>query len=118
VDFDIYIRVLAALALGFIIGYERECANKYAGLRTNILVCLGACIFTAISIYGFPMIMGEPAVNGAVRDTARGAHILLRGLGLSAGGTVLRHGTSVHGLTTAVTLWVSASECTALPLFN
>ena len=74
---DILIRILSALLLGFIIGLEREMTNKYAGLRTNILVCLGACIFTIISIYG--------------------------------GGTVLRHGANVFGLTTAATLWVAAS---------
>ena len=53
-DINLVIRVLSALLLGFAIGLEREMTNKYAGLRTNILVCLGACIFTIISIYGFP----------------------------------------------------------------
>ena len=47
-DINLVIRVLSALLLGFAIGLEREMTNKYAGLRTNILVCLGACIFTII----------------------------------------------------------------------
>ena len=51
---DFLFRIIAALALGFLIGLERELTNKYAGLRTHILVCLGACIFTIVSIYGFP----------------------------------------------------------------
>ena len=54
--YDIIIRVAVALLLGFAIGLEREMTNKYAGLRTNILVCLGACVFTIISIYGFPIV--------------------------------------------------------------
>ena len=82
--------------------------NKYAGLRTNILVCLGACIFTIISIYGFP----EVAVSGnemGTRDTARVAAQVVTGIGFIGGGTVLRHGATVLGLTTAATLWISAS---------
>ncbi|MDR1168119.1 MAG: MgtC/SapB family protein [Heliobacteriaceae bacterium] len=107
---DIYIRVVAALLLGFAIGLEREFSNKYAGLRTNILVCLGACVFTVISIYGFPLIMGDglPA-GGAVRDTARVAAQIVTGIGFIGGGTVLRHGETVHGLTTAATLWMAAA---------
>ena len=52
--FIIFERVLMAVLLGFSIGLEREMTNKYAGLRTNILVCVGACVFTILSIYGFP----------------------------------------------------------------
>jgi putative Mg2+ transporter-C (MgtC) family protein len=117
-DFDIYLRVLAALGLGVAIGLEREISHKYAGLRTNILVCLGACMFTVISIEGFPLIMGggnvmggvDPSFTpGAVRDTARVAAQIVTGIGFIGGGTVLRHGTSVHGLTTAATLWMAAA---------
>ena len=54
INIDFVIRIIAAAGLGFCVGLERELTNKYAGLRTHILVCLGACIFTLISIYGFP----------------------------------------------------------------
>ncbi len=107
-DISILIRVLSAVLLSFTIGLEREMTNKYAGLRTNILVCLGACIFTIISIYGFP----EVAVSGnemGTRDTARVAAQVVTGIGFIGGGTVLRHGATVLGLTTAATLWISAS---------
>ena len=107
-DWTVVIRLLAALLLGFAIGLERELTNKYAGLRTNILVCIGACIFTLISIYGFP----EVAVSGdefGTRDTARVAAQVVTGIGFIGGGTVLRHGATVFGLTTAATLWVSAA---------
>ena len=48
---DLYIRISTAVFLTFCIGLERELTNKYAGLRTHIMVGLGACIFTIISIY-------------------------------------------------------------------
>ena len=107
-DISLVMRVVSALLLGSAIGLERELTNKYAGLRTNILVCLGACVFTIISIYGFP----EVAVTGeemGTRDTARVAAQVVTGIGFIGGGTVLRHGATVFGLTTAATLWVSAA---------
>ncbi len=107
-DLSIIIRVISALLLGFAIGLEREMTNKYAGLRTNILVCLGACVFTIISIYGFPAITVTAAEYGT-RDTARVAAQVVTGIGFIGGGTVLRHGATVFGLTTAATLFMSAA---------
>ena len=116
-DITLVIRILSALLLGFAIGLEREMTNKYAGLRTNILVCLGACIFTIISIYGFPTFAdGDNVIISqatGVRDTARIAAQVVTGIGFIGGGTVLRHGATVFGLTTAATLWVSAAIGTA-----
>jgi len=107
-DLDICIRLISSVLLGFVVGLEREMTNKYAGLRTHILVCVGACVFTLISIFGFPMV----AVTGAefgTRDTARVAAQVVTGIGFIGGGTVLRHGATVFGLTTAATLWAVAS---------
>ena len=107
-DITLAVRLLSALLLSFAIGLEREMTNKYAGLRTNILVCLGACLFTIISIYGFP----EVSVTGdelGTRDTARVAAQVVTGIGFIGAGTVFRHGATVFGLTTAATLWVSAA---------
>lgn len=101
-------RVLAACILGFAIGLERELTNKYAGLRTHILVCLGSCIFTILSIYAFPTAV-DSSNPQAFGDPARIAAQILTGIGFIGGGTVLRHGSSVFGLTTAATLWVAAS---------
>lgn len=106
-DLSICIRLISSVLLGFVIGLEREMTNKYAGLRTNILVCVGACVFTLISIYGFPMV----SVTGdefGTRDTARVAAQVVTGIGFIGGGTVLRHGATVFGLTTAATLWTVA----------
>ena len=110
-NIDLIVRILAAIGLGFILGFEREITNKYAGLRTHILVCLGACVFTIISIYGFPMFSGdipEYHPNG-IRDTARVAAQIVTGIGFIGAGTVMRHGTNVSGITTAATLWMCAA---------
>ena len=105
---DIVIRIVSALFLGALIGLERELTNKYAGLRTNILVCVGACIFTIISIYGFPIVPTSGEEFGT-RDTARVAAQVVTGIGFVGGGAVLRHGATILGLTTAATLWIAAS---------
>ncbi len=107
-DLNICIRLIASVLLGFAIGLEREMANKYAGLRTNILVCVGACVFTILSIYAFPMVSVTSDEYGT-RDTARVAAQIVTGIGFIGGGTVLRHGATVFGLTTAATLWAVAS---------
>ena len=110
---DFLIRVSIAIGLGFILGLERELTNKYAGLRTHILVCLGACVFTIISIYGFPSYAdGDNIIlNQAtgIRDTGRVAAQVVSGIGFIGAGAVLRNGSMIIGLTTAATLWISAA---------
>ncbi len=96
--------ILLAIILGFAIGFEREITNKWAGLRTHMLVCLGSCIFTLLSIHAFPVYAHSPQA-----DPARIAAQILTGIGFIGGGTVLRHGYSIYGLTTAATLWITAS---------
>ena len=111
-NLDICLRVMAAICLGFMIGFEREITNKYAGLRTHILVCLGACVFTIISIYGFPELVDwqiEGYTPTGIRDTARVAAQVVTGIGFIGAGTVLRNGPTVFGLTTAATLFMAAS---------
>ena len=111
-NIDLCLRVFAAICLGFLIGFEREITNKYAGLRTHILVCLGACVFTIISIYGFPELVNwkiEGYCPTGVRDTARVAAQVVTGIGFIGAGTVLRNGPTVFGLTTAATLFMAAS---------
>jgi len=96
--------IILAIILGFAIGFEREITNKWAGLRTHMLVCLGSCIFTLLSIHAFPVFAHSPQA-----DPARIAAQILTGIGFIGGGTVLRHGYSIYGLTTAATLWITAS---------
>ncbi len=113
IDVNFVLSLLLALVLGFALGLERELTNKYAGLRTHILVCLGACVFTLISIHGFPTFAPGDNVDisqaTGIRDTARVAAQIVTGIGFIGAGTVLRNGPMVVGLTTAATLWVAAS---------
>ena len=113
INYNFVLSIVAAAAFGFCIGLERELTNKYAGLRTHIMVALGACIFTLISIYGFPTFAdGDNVVISqatGIRDTARVAAQIVTGIGFIGAGTVLRNGPMVVGLTTASTLWIAAS---------
>ena len=112
-DYNVLLRIGTAIGCGFILGLERELTNKYAGLRTHILVCLGACVFTLISIYGFPTFApGDNVIvdnSTGIRDTSRVAAQIVTGIGFIGAGTVLRNGPIVLGLTTAATLWIAAS---------
>ena len=113
INIEFFIRIAIAVIFGFSIGLERELTNKYAGLRTHILVCLGACVFTLISIYGFPTFApGDNVIVDqatGIRDTSRVAAQIVTGIGFIGAGTVLRNGPIILGLTTAATLWIAAS---------
>ena len=108
INTDMLIAIVLSIVLGFILGLEREITNKFAGLRTHMLVCIGSCIFTLLSIHAFPLAAtaDNPAGFG---DPARIAAQILTGIGFIGGGTVLRQGATVSGLTTAATLWVAAA---------
>lgn len=110
VNWEIISGIILSVILGFILGLERELTNKWAGLRTHILVCLGSCVFTTLSIYGFPLYTDPINFSGTrYGDPSRIAAQVLTGIGFIGGGTVLRHGSSIYGLTTAATLWIAAS---------
>jgi putative Mg2+ transporter-C (MgtC) family protein len=110
---EVVLSLSMAVLTGFALGLEREITNKHAGLRTHILVCLGSCVFTLLSIHGFPSFaIGDNVLadqSTGLRDTARVAAQIVTGIGFIGAGTVMRHGSSVHGLTTAATLWMAAS---------
>jgi putative Mg2+ transporter-C (MgtC) family protein len=89
--------MLAAL-LGGLIGLDRERRQHEAGLRTHILVCTGACLFTVLSWQAFPG--GDPG---------RVASQILPGIGFLGAGTILKYGRTIHGLTTATSIWVTAA---------
>lgn len=91
------LRIIMALVVGAIIGLEREVSDKAAGLRTNILICVGAALFTVASLKVFD-----------VRD----AHIvaqIVAGVGFLGAGAIMREGDRVVGLTTAATIWTVAA---------
>lgn len=103
---DMTLRILAALALGGLIGFEREVNNHAAGFRTHILVCVGSATIMLLSIYGF----GEFANELNVRmDPARLAAQVITGIGFLGAGAIIRTGSYVSGLTTAASIWVVAA---------
>lgn len=99
-------RLLLALVLGGLIGFERERNSSAAGFRTHILVCLGSALVMLLSAYGFPEFSNQPHVN---MDPARLAAQVISGIGFLGAGTILRNGLSITGLTTAASLWVVAA---------
>ncbi len=108
------LRLFLALLLGSVVGLEREVSQQSAGLRTHILVCLGATAFTIVSISDMSQGLSQldPALGvdyRIVRDPARIAAQVVTGIGFIGGGAVLRHGASIRGLTTAASLWMMAS---------
>ena len=97
---DFIIRMLVAALVGGAIGYERELRGKVAGIRTHVLVALGACLFMIISQYGF---------TGADKfDAARVAASVVGGLGFLGGGIIMKN-RHVSGLTTAAGIWVTGA---------
>lgn len=105
-EIDIAARLGLSIMLGGLIGFERESSNHAAGFRTNILVCLGACLLMLLSIYGFADFVEEPNVRV---DPARLAAAVITGVGFLGAGTILFTGKSITGLTTAASLWVVAA---------
>lgn len=105
-DFESVERLLVATALGAVLGLEREARGQAAGLRTHLLVALGSCLFTVASVLSVEL---APPSAAARADLTRIASQVVVGIGFLGGGAILRHDTSVRGLTTAANLWLTAS---------
>ena len=103
---DLALRLLLSAVLGAVIGYEREIHDHPAGMRTHLLVSLGSAAFTVISIYGFT---NTGIANEAPTDPSRVAAQIVTGIGFLGAGAIIKYGTSVRGLTTAASLWVTAA---------
>ena len=93
------LRLLCAMVVGMVIGTEREYTNRPAGMRTHILVALGACVVA---------LTGQLLVADYASDPARLSAQVITGVGFLGAGTILREGTSVKGLTTAASVWTVA----------
>jgi putative Mg2+ transporter-C (MgtC) family protein len=92
-------RLLLAAGLGAVLGLEREYRQKPAGLRTNILIAIGSALFTIISV----------SMTAGTGDPSRVAGQIVTGIGFLGGGAIMRNRDTVHGMTTAATIWVNAA---------
>lgn len=93
-----------AFVLSGVIGVERQRQLKSAGMRTHILVGLGAAVFTLVSVYGFETVVG----SGVMRDPSRIAAQIVAGIGFLGAGLIFVRQNVVNGLTTAASIWVTA----------
>ena len=94
--YEMIFRLFLAIVLSGIIGFERELHGRPAGLRTHVLVALGAALVMLISVDGF----------GGTGDPARLAAQVVSGIGFLGAGAILRDGGDIKGITTAATLWI------------
>lgn len=98
---EIILRLTLACVLGGIIGYERQARHKTAGIRTNLLVCLGSCLIMLLSLEIYARVEGKTNA-----DPARLAAQVVSGIGFLGAGAIMKEGLTVIGLTTAACLWV------------
>ena len=105
---DIFIfRLVCALLAGIIIGTQRELRQHQAGLTTNALVSVGACIFILISE---SVIMNAQLSGGPVNnDNLRVRSQVDTGIGFLGAGVIMKNGVTIHGLSSAATIWCSAA---------
>jgi putative Mg2+ transporter-C (MgtC) family protein len=105
---ELALRIGLAAALGAAIGLERELREREAGLRTHLLVSLGAALFTLVSAYGWTD-WSFSTRSGIVFDPTRITAQIVTGVGFLGAGAIIRQGLTVRGLTTAATLWTVAA---------
>ena len=102
-EWELLLRLVLACVFGGIIGYERQSRRKSAGLRTNVLVCLGACLIMVLSQEIYQHVEGKTNA-----DPARLAAQVVSGIGFLGAGAIMKEGLTVTGLTTAACLWLVA----------
>ncbi len=103
---DILLRLGAAALLGSIVGFERERLMWAAGIRTHMLVAVGACLFMIVSAYGFQHATQNPHV---ILDPSRIAAQVVSGIGFLGAGSIQLRGQIIRGLTTAASIWSVAA---------
>lgn len=108
-DGDILPPLIGSLIAGALIGGEREINGKAAGLRTHTLVCFASALMTLVALQMGDWSADLPADAQIVTDMSRMPHAILTGIGFLCAGVIFREGASVHGLTTAASLWLTAA---------
>ncbi len=102
-NIDITIRLVAAMFLGGLIGFERERVGKEAGIRTYSLVCLGSALVMVVSVEIHRIFQGTADV-----DPSRIAAQVVTGIGFIGAGAIIRSAEKIRGLTTAAGIWTAA----------
>jgi len=106
---DFALSLLAAIIAGGLIGFEREWRGRAAGFRTHILVCLASALLMEVAVSQGDWRFAPLAGTEIVSDPTRMAHGVLTGIGFLCAGVIFRAGFSIHGLTTAASLWITAA---------
>jgi putative Mg2+ transporter-C (MgtC) family protein len=106
---DIGLPMFSSLVTGILIGLEREMRAKPAGLRTHALVCFAATLVMLAAVRQADWVVEFIPGTSIVSDPTRMAHGVLTGIGFLCAGVIFREGPSVQGLTTAASLWMTAS---------
>ena len=104
--FEITVRLLAALAAGALIGYERSYHGRPAGFRTHALVCTASCLLMLVTVYEAHWV---PSAAKVQLDPTRMAQGIMTGIGFLGAGVIVKEGLSVRGLTTAASIWITAA---------
>lgn len=103
---EIALRLVTATVLAGLVGLDREHRRSAAGLRTHALVGMSSCLLMIVSAFGFTDILGTA---GVALDPSRIAAQIVTGIGFLGAGTIIAHGESVRGLTTAASIWAVAA---------
>ena len=103
---EMLLRLLAAVAAGAVIGYERSFHGRPAGLRTHVLVCMASAVLMLVTVYEdhWVRIAGEARL-----DPTRMAQGIMTGIGFLGAGVIVKEGLNVRGLTTAASIWITAA---------
>jgi putative Mg2+ transporter-C (MgtC) family protein len=104
----ILLRVLGAVAIGAVIGFERTFHGRPAGFRTHALVCLASAILMIVTVYQVEWMTVAP-VDTIRTDPTRMAQGIMTGIGFLGAGVIFKEGLTVRGLTTAASIWVTAA---------
>lgn len=106
---DAFLPILGAVVAGGVIGLEREWRGRAAGFRTHILVSLASCLLMLAAMTQADWAFRALPDENIVTDPTRMAHGVLTGIGFLCAGVIFRTGFSIHGLTTAASLWITSA---------
>jgi putative Mg2+ transporter-C (MgtC) family protein len=105
-DFEMMLRLIAALVAGTFIGYERSFHGRPAGLRTHVLVCLASSLLMLVTVYEDHWVR---TTGDSRLDPTRMAQGIMTGIGFLGAGVIVKEGLNVRGLTTAASIWITAA---------